>query len=171
MSNSDLEICHLQYADDTAFTLQADLDILLNTRRVIWCFHIIIGLHINFHKGFLYGVGIGQSTLADWATIINCKTDSLPSSYLGIPLGASQSSLHAWQPVIDKLEARLSCWKARKLSMGGRITILNSVLSSLPIYFTSLFHIPARVRDKLERLQRRFLWSGSSPSRKIHLAN
>ena len=49
-------------------------------------------------------------------------------------------------------------WKHLYLSKGGRLTLLKSILSSLPIYYLSLFTIPVAMADKLERIQRNFLW-------------
>ena len=40
----------------------------------------------------------------------------------------------------------------------GRLTLLKSTLSSLPTYFLSLFTIPLAMTDRLERIQRNFLW-------------
>ena len=51
------------------------------------------------------------------------------------------------------------------MSKGGRLTFLKSILSSLPTYFLSLFTIPTHVANKIERLQRDFLWGES----KTHL--
>lgn len=44
-----------------------------------------------------------------------------------------------WYPIIDRIERKLEGWKARYLSMGGRITLINSVLSSTPLYLMSIF--------------------------------
>jgi hypothetical protein len=63
-----------------------------------------------------------------------------------------------WNSVIEKMEARLAGWKRLYLSMGGRLTLINSTLSSLPTYFLSLFPIPMGVANRLEKLQRDFLW-------------
>ena len=43
--------------------------------------------------------------------------------------------------------------------------LLKSTLSSLPTYFLSLFTIPTHVANKIEKLQRDFLWGDS----KTHL--
>ena len=47
------------------------------------------------------------------------------------------------------------------LSKGGRMTLLKSTLSSLPTYYLSLFTIPSHVANKLEKIQRDFLWGDS----------
>ena len=47
------------------------------------------------------------------------------------------------------------------MSFGGRVTLINSVLDSIPTYVMSLFPIPDSVVNKLDRLRRNFLWKGN----------
>ena len=63
-----------------------------------------------------------------------------------------------WKPVIDKVSSKLSTWKAKNLSLGGRVTLCKSVLGSIPLYFLSLFKAPVKVIDSIETLRRRFIW-------------
>ena len=44
-------------------------------------------------------------------------------------------------------------------------------LSSLPIYFLSLFRMPKIVCARLEKIRRDFLWGGGNLDRKPHLVN
>lgn len=73
-----------------------------------------------------------------------------------------------WKPIIDKLQAKLSTWKSKTLSFGGRLTLITSVLGNLPTYFFSMFKAPKAVTDKLDQIRRRFLWGGDDSKRKIH---
>ncbi|RVW69131.1 Cycloartenol synthase [Vitis vinifera] len=52
---------------------------------------------------------------------------------------------------------------------GGRITLIRSTLSNLPIYFMSIFQLPRAVRMRLEQIQRDFLWGGGALEQKLHL--
>ncbi|XVE71775.1 hypothetical protein DITRI_Ditri10aG0178800 [Diplodiscus trichospermus] len=52
-----------------------------------------------------------------------------------------------------------------KLNVGGRVVLIKSVLSSLPVYYMSLFEIPVTVKKILEKIQRKFLWGGSIETR------
>ena len=48
------------------------------------------------------------------------------------------------------------------LSRGGRLLLVNSVLTSLPLYFMSFFYLPQWVVDHIDRLRRAFFWIGES---------
>lgn len=65
------------------------------------------------------------------------------------------------------MERRLASWKGRKLSLAGRITLRNSVVNSLPIYFMSLLRVLVKVLKTLINIPRKFLWSGSQEKMKI----
>lgn len=68
------------------------------------------------------------------------------------------------------MEKRLTCWKERYLLIGGRIVLLKYVLSSLPLYFLSVFKCPAVLVKKMESIQIFFfLWNDDRDKRKFHL--
>ncbi|XP_060217918.1 putative acyl-activating enzyme 19 isoform X2 [Lycium barbarum] len=82
---------------------------------------------------------------------------------------ASHRSMEIWNVVIEKFEKRLASWQQQYLSLGGRVTLINSVLDSIPTYFMSLFPIPSEVQYQLDKLRRTFLWEGNSENHKYHL--
>lgn len=98
-------------------------------------------------------------------------TGSLPFTYLGLPIGANPRKLSCWQPVVDMLRKRLTRWKGRYLSLGGRIEFLKLVLSSISLYFLSFFRLPRKVLSKLIGFQRAFLWGGGDGKRSIPWVN
>jgi hypothetical protein len=65
----------------------------------------------------------------------------------------------------------LANWKRLYLSKGGRVTFIKCTLSNLPMHFLSLFPIPASVANRIEKLQRDFLWEGIGKEFKYHLVN
>ena len=92
------------------------------------------------------------------AIILGCKVENLPTTYLGMPLGSKHKALGLWNGILEKAKIKISRWKAHYLSLGGRVTLINSVLDSLPTYVMSLFPIPPIIIKKLDRLRRNFLW-------------
>lgn len=71
-----------------------------------------------------------------------------------------------WSEVIERFTRRLSSWKANLLSIGGMLTLVKSVLGSLPLYFVSLFKAPDKVINKLESLRCRFFWGFTEDEKK-----
>ena len=66
----------------------------------------------------------------------------------------------AWDGVEERFHKSLAMWKKLYISKGGRITLIQSTLSCLPIYFMSLLCIPRSDRLRLEQTHKDFLWGG-----------
>ena len=115
-------VSHLQFANDSLLFCEADVQEVMNLKRILRCFEMVSGLKINFHKSVVCGVGISDSCLKNFASLLNCKTQSLPLKFLGLPLGASPSSKNVWKPVTDKIKIRLDGRKMRLLSFASRLT-------------------------------------------------
>ena len=116
-------------------------------------FEVMLGLKINLSKSVIIPIG-EVPELESLAQFFGCGFDSLPSSYLGLLLGASFKSKVVWEPVMERFRKKLAGWKSVLLSRGGRLTLLKSSLWSLPIYFMSLFTIPVSIARSLEKIMR-----------------
>ena len=128
---------------------------------VLIFFEVIIGLKVNVSKSEIALVGeVGNVDAL--ARILCCKVGRLPMFYLGMPLGAHFKDASIWNPVLERVEKKLSGWKRLYLSKGGRLTLSKSTLLSIPTYYLSLFTIPQHIVDRLERIQRNFLWGSSN---------
>ena len=79
------------------------------------------------------------------AAFFGCKVGKFPTTYLGLPLGASHKLCRVWDVVEERFKRKLATWKKQYLSKGGRLTLIKCTLSNLPIYFMSLFVIPKKV--------------------------
>jgi hypothetical protein len=72
--------------------------------------------------------------------------------YLGLPIGGDARKLQFWYPLVDQIRKRLSGWKCKNLSFGGRLILLKSVMSSIPVYFLSFFKAPSGIISALESI-------------------
>lgn len=90
-----------------------------------------------------------------------------PFTYLGMPVGGNPRRISFWEPVILKIKKRLSQWKQKYLSFGGRICLIRAVLSSIPLYFLSFFKMPQSVAARCNSILSRFLWGGVDGESKI----
>jgi hypothetical protein len=139
----------LQYEDDTILFLENDFEKARNMKLLLTAFEQVSGLKINFHKSELICFGDAQYSLDQYMEIFGCKQGDLPLRYLGIPIHFKELRNSYWKQVEERYEKRLSSWKGKHLSIGGRLTLVNSVLSSLPMYMMSFFAIPKGVLKNL----------------------
>nr|GEW33459.1 RNA-directed DNA polymerase, eukaryota, reverse transcriptase zinc-binding domain protein [Tanacetum cinerariifolium] len=85
----------------------------------------------------------------------------------GVNVGANMKRVSSWDVVINKVTAKLSSWKAKTLSVGGRLTLVKFVLGAIPTYFMSLFKVPEGVLKRLESLQNSFFLGADLGDKKI----
>ncbi|RVX11415.1 LINE-1 reverse transcriptase-like [Vitis vinifera] len=163
-----IQISHLLFADDTLVFCQASQDQLTYLSWLLMWFEAVSGMRINLDKSELIPVG-RVVDIDDLALDFGCKVGSLPSTYLGLSLGAPFKSVAVWDGVEERFRKRLTMWKRQYLSKGGRATLIRSTLSNLPIYSMSVLRLPSSVRRRLEQIQRDFLWGGGNLERKPHL--
>ena len=54
------------------------------------------------------------------------------------------------------------------LSAGGKLVLINSVLSSLPLFMFSFFEVPREVLKKLDFYRSRFFWQSNEHKKKVY---
>ncbi|WVZ50961.1 hypothetical protein U9M48_002159, partial [Paspalum notatum var. saurae] len=128
------------------------------------------GLKINFHKSEIFCFGAAKDLQDTYTDLFGCNAGDYPFRYLGIPMHHRQLLNAEWRKIEERFEKKLSCWKAKYLSYGGRLILLNAVLSSLPMFMMSFFEIPKGVLKNLYKFRSRFFWQGSSNKHKYRLA-
>lgn len=120
-------------------------------------FELVSGLKVNFSNSNLHGINVMESFLGPTSTFLHCFLGSIPFKFLGLPIGDNPRRCNTWEPVVATFRKRLALWKGKQLSLGGRITLITSVLSSLPLYFFFFYKAPRIILNNLMGMQRKFL--------------
>ncbi|GKB45996.1 RNA-directed DNA polymerase, eukaryota, reverse transcriptase zinc-binding domain protein [Tanacetum coccineum] len=162
-----LNLSHLFFADDALFIGEWSRNNIKSLVAILDCFHKVSGLKINYHKSKLFGVGVPFDEVSLLASITGCNALVSPFNYLGLPIDCNMALVKSWDPIFEKFSNRLSNWKASLLSIGGRATLITSVLGAIGTYFFSLFPMPLLVNKKLETLRSKFFWGSVDNSNKI----
>ncbi|XP_045831576.1 uncharacterized protein LOC123922965 [Trifolium pratense] len=100
--SDDLQFHMLQFADDTIIVIVID-DSWNNVwaiKMVLCSFELVSSLKVNFFMSKLYG----------------------------IPAGANRRRKSTWNSIVDIVRKRLSRWNGRRLSIGGRVIVINSTI-------------------------------------------
>ena len=147
----ELVISHLLYANDMLLFCDANKDQLKFLSWTLMWFEVVSGLKINLNKSEIIPIGI-VADVEELASELGCKVRSLPTSYLALLLGAKHKAIGVWDSVEERFRKRLASWKILYISKGGRVTLIRSPLSSLPIYYLSLFRMSQKVCPRLEMI-------------------
>lgn len=91
-------------------------------------------MRINYNKSEVFGVGIEKQRLMEVPNGFNCKVGDFPMKYLGIPVSDTKLSKADPNIVVTNIENRLATWKCGQLSYRGKAVLLNSSLTSVPMY-------------------------------------
>jgi hypothetical protein len=146
-----------------------DLDKARNLKLILAAFEQLSGLKINSHKSGLFCFGEALNVADQYADIFKCGQGQFPIRYLGIPIRYRRLTIVEWKQVEERLQKRLSSWKGKLLSLGGRLVLINSVFASMVLYMISFFLIPKGVLHKIDYYRTRFFWQGDSEKKKYRL--
>ena len=72
--------------------------------------------------------------------------------YLGYYIKANCYYVSDWQWLIRKVDNKIRTWSNRFLSLGGRLTLLASVLSAILVYWFSLAQVPVTITEILRKM-------------------
>ncbi|KAL8480707.1 hypothetical protein ACS0TY_027303 [Phlomoides rotata] len=156
-----------RYADDTVFICSSKLENIKLIKYILRNFEILSGLKVNFNKCCLMGLNIKANSLRCMASLIRCEVGQRPFSYLGLSIGINHRQTSSWTKLVDRIRRRLAKWDDKNMSLGGRVTLIHSVLSAIPIYYLSFYHTPKKTIKEIISLQRNFLWGGCEDNNKI----
>jgi hypothetical protein len=129
------------FADNTLIFCLATPNHLCYLRALFLCSEVVSNLKINLAESELVLV-CNVDNVDGLADFLGCGLSSLPLKYLGLLLRASYKVKSIWDGVVEKIERWLANWKMIYLSKSDKVTLIKSILSSLPMYFMSLFPFP-----------------------------
>ncbi|GKV30538.1 hypothetical protein SLEP1_g39340 [Rubroshorea leprosula] len=162
IGRGDLRISHLQFVDDTLLMGKAIEENIWTTKCIMRAFELVSGLKINYGKSSLIGINVDDLWEKEMTCLLNCKSGSLPCKYLGIPLGVDLRRIATLKPLIDTFKRKLSSWRRRFLSLGGRITLINAVLTSLLVFIMSFYLLPKSVTGENHNVKDMGNWINGS---------
>ena len=147
----DVQITHLPFADVTLVFCKDTSYHLVHLSWIFMWFEALSWLKINLRKSAIYPVGRVENPNS-LALELGCGVGSLPTTYLGLPLGAKHNSQRVWDGVEERFRKRLALWKRQYIYKGERRKLIRSTLPNMPIYLMSLFRMSKCVKQRLEKI-------------------
>nr|GEX41823.1 RNA-directed DNA polymerase, eukaryota, reverse transcriptase zinc-binding domain protein [Tanacetum cinerariifolium] len=166
-----VNLSHMFYADDAVFVGQWCDSNITTLIHVLECFHKVSSLRINMSKSKIMGVHVDDDRVDRAAVKLGYLVLKTPFSYLGSIVGGYMSRKQSWIDIAERDTKRLSKWKMNTLSIGGRLTLVKSVLGSMPIFHFPIFKSPMGVLNTLEGIRSQFFNGHNSNSKKVSWMN
>ncbi|GKD70486.1 hypothetical protein Tco_1324576 [Tanacetum coccineum] len=120
----------------------------------------IMGIHVNIDDNVSRAV-----------EKLGCLVLKPPFTYLGSMVGGDMHRLQSGNDMVDRVKRRLSKWKMKMLLIGGRLTLVKSVLGSMPIFYMALFKVPSGILHTLESIRSHFFKGHDMSSKKASWVN
>jgi hypothetical protein len=149
--------------------MEHDLDKAHNLKLIISAFEQLSGLKTNFHKSQFFCFSEALNEVNAYAALFGCGRGEFPVRYLGIPIHYRRLTRAEWKLAEERLQKRISSWKGKLLSLGGRLVLINLFLSHMVVHMISLYLLPKGVLHKLDYYWYRFFWQGDNEKKKYRL--
>ncbi|GKB10680.1 RNA-directed DNA polymerase, eukaryota, reverse transcriptase zinc-binding domain protein [Tanacetum coccineum] len=127
-------------------------------KKAMEVFSSVSGLNPNIGKSTVFFGNVQDRVKQEILSILPFKVGSLPMSYLGVPLITKQLSFTDCKCLIDRVKAKVNNWINKMLSYVGRLQLIASILSSMQVYWASVFILPKSVFKDIDKLLKGFLW-------------
>lgn len=136
---------------------------LMEVSRLFDEFQAITGLTVNYDKTSVYRIGSIKNTNAKLYTNRAFSWTNEPVVILGITITHELDKLQRLNlaPVFDKMLNVCEIWSRRKITLTGKVVILNGLVSSLLIHkLTVLPLLKPHYVEEYIRIIKNFLWEG-----------
>ena len=105
---------------------------------------------------------------AQICTILNIMTEALTDKYLGLPANVGMDKSDCFQFLIDRIIKKISGWKEKLLSAGGKEILLKSVAQEIPSYAMSVFKLPKGICKTIIDEIAGFWWGDGEEKKRMH---
>ena len=155
-----------QYADDLWATLIANSGNINEMLTEIDRFGEFSGLKLNAEKTQVLRIGSLRDSVAEFYTIRKLYWSPGPVTILGVKLHPNELIMQSvnFYDTLEKVQDILNAWNYRDLTLIGRITVVNTLISTLFIH--KLLALPTPSADffkKYKKIVVNFLWKGKQP--------
>lgn len=163
-------LSHLLFADDMVLFSEATEEQIVVIKNCLERFSEASGQRVSFTKSQITFSHNVNPVLANRISTIACmqQTEDM-GRYLGVPYIHGRVTGSLFNPMLTRIDARLEGWRAKYLSLAGKITLAQSVLTTIPFYTMQSTLLPVGVCDIIDKKVRNFIWGSNDGERCMHL--
>ncbi|GJV00879.1 hypothetical protein Tco_1330149 [Tanacetum coccineum] len=154
----ELQLVNVYFADDLFIFARGDVDSARVIMESLDEFKSTLGLVLSLPKSTTFFSNVCNHVKIAILNIMPFSEGKLPVKYLGVPLISSKLLIRDCKVLVEKATNRIGDWKNKSVSFAGRLQLCKSVISSLHVYWASVFILPKGIILDIQQLIRGFLW-------------
>ena len=168
-----MEIKLSQYADDTTLILDGSRESLLSSFAMLDDCSKVSGLRLNDKKteSLWIGASIGNDKIQVPRKELKWPKDKVKSLGLWVSTDPELSASLNYNEKLEKVKELLRCWKYRRLTLLGKISVIKSLIVSQLVYLLSPLRSNYKVLNEINDLLYTFLWNDKGDKIKRKLMN
>ena len=155
-----------QYADDTNILSAFDANSLRAIVTEFNIFHENTGLKVNYDKSIIYRLGSIKNTQLRLPVEQPFQWSNEDISVLGVIITMDQTQMNSknYDGVLEKAQAILKAWNNRQLSLTGKRTVVNALVTSLFVYKMQVLpQIEENIMKVYKKMIENFIWNARRP--------
>ena len=169
-SKENVEVLHLFFANDLMLFAKASETGAKTIKEVLTKFCDESGQLISIDKLRVYfSPNIHEGIKDRICTSLGIQATNCLGKYLGMPLKHKGAARSQYYYIAERMLSKLVGWKARFLSFAGRCVLVKFVLTTSPNYVMQGAVLPVHLCEKIDKINRDFLWGSSVYKKKLHL--
>lgn len=159
IENSGPKISHIMFTDDVLLSGNTTVRPMYNVLIVINKLCSVFGQRINYDKSnIIFSSNMDVKIRKELSQFSGVKETKHLVNYLRVPITSKNPRNKDFQHTIDKIHSKLSTWKAKNISMAGRITLAKVILEVTHIYYVMSNRILKFSLKEIQKIQRNFVW-------------
>jgi hypothetical protein len=162
-------VSHLMFDDDLLLFGQATVLQMQCVMRILDEFCTLSGQRVSNEKtSIMFSKNVPRSVRSQLIGLSGFREAVSLGKYLGVPLTGRAPRRADFHYIIEKVQSKLTAWKAKNLTFAGRVTLAKSVMEVVPIYPMMTNQLPQSCIDEIEKIERNFIWGDNDETRKVH---
>jgi hypothetical protein len=162
-------ISHLLFADDSLILMNPDRKNALKLKDILDRYRANSGLKLSESKSSIF---FSPNTVveegAEVCQILNILTESLNDKYLGLPAMVGIDKSECVRHLVDRVIARISGWKEKLLSLGGKEVLIEAIAQAIPVFAMMVFKITKNICKGISDAISQFWWGDEEEQKHMH---